>query len=217
MPNSSQCDQARPCCGQCRRAHRECPGYRDEQDAVFRNETSKVVTKAQAGIAWENSKLLTQIIPTELIRDCNVRNVSNPTMDISAAPVQMVECSTIAMRGLSIPLEDEATYYFFHNFVSEDPASIAAYSHVMPTVYRQHSSFSALSKIIEAIGLAAISNLKQAPELMVAAGQKYARVLRAITASIQDSKEASTDQTLIAVMLLGLFEVLHQYINNGDI
>lgn len=66
-----------------------------------------------------------------------------------------------------------------------------------------------LPKVIDAIGLAGISNIKHSPELMVAAGRKYASVLRAINASIQDSREASTDQTLIAVMLLGLFEVLH--------
>lgn len=164
------------------------------------------MTKAQAGTTWDNSKPVSPTPPTELIRDCNVKN---PAIDFSAAPAQMVEYTPIAIRGLSVPLEDEATYYFFHNFVSQNPASLAAYSHVMPTVYRQDSSFSALPKIIEAIGLAAISNVKQAPGLMVVAGQKYAKVLRAITASVQDSKEASTDQTLIAVMLLGLFEVLH--------
>lgn len=161
------------------------------------------MTKAQAGTTWDNSKPVSPIPPTELIRDCNVKN---PAIDFSAAPAQMVEYTPIVIRGLSVPLEDEATYYFFHNFVSQNPASLAAYSHVMPTVYRQDSSFSALPKIIEAIGLAAISNVKQAPGLMVVAGQKYAKVLRAITASVQDSKEASTDQTLIAVMLLGLFE-----------
>lgn len=174
---------------------------------MFRNETRKVVTKAQAGTTRENSKSISPIPPVENIRDGDFGNLAP---DFSTAPSQIVERRTVAIRSFSIPLEDEATYYFFHNFVSQDPASLQAYSHVLPVVYRQNSSFNALPKIIEAIGLAGISNVKQAPELMVAAGQKYARALRAITASIQDSKEASTDQTLITVMLLGLFEVLHK-------
>ena len=174
---------------------------------MFRNETSKVVNKAQARATWEKSKLVCPV-PIQFVRD---GHVETPTTNISAAPIQTVERTAVAIRGLSVPLEDQATYFFFHNFVSEDPADVTAYSHTLPTLYRQNSSFSVLPKIVDAIGLASISNVKHAPELMVVAGQKYAGVLRAITASIQDSKEASTDQTLIAVILLGLFEVL-QYL-----
>ena len=164
------------------------------------------MTKAQAGIDWENSKPVSTLPLSKVVRD---GLVPTPATDFSVAPAKMEEHTTVAIRGLSVPLEEEAIYYFFHHFVSEDPTCLTAYSHVLPTLYRQNSSFSALPKIIGAIGLAGLSNMKHAPELMVAAGQNYARVLRAITASIQDSKEASTDQTLIAVILLGLFEVLH--------
>lgn len=170
---------------------------------MFRNETSKVVTKAQARTTWENSKLACPV-PIKFVRD---GHVGTSTTNISAAPIQTVESTAVAIRGLSVSLEDQATYYFFHNFVSEGSTDMTAYSHLLPTLYRQNSSFSVLRKIVDAIGLASISNVKHAPELMVVAGQKYAGVLRAITASVQDSKEASTDQTLIAVMLLGLFEV----------
>ncbi|CAD6572298.1 MAG: hypothetical protein ASARMPRED_005228 [Alectoria sarmentosa] len=163
------------------------------------------MTKAQAGIDWENSKPVSTLPLSKVVRD---GLVPTPATDFSVAPAKMEEHTTVAIRGLSVPLEEEAIYYFFHHFVSEDPTCLTAYSHVLPTLYRQNSSFSALPKIIGAIGLAGLSNMKHAPELMVAAGQNYARVLRAITASIQDSKEASTDQTLIAVILLGLFETI---------
>ena len=135
--------------------------------------------------------------------------MGNSATDSSAEHALVGEGTTVTIRGVSVPLGDVATNYFFYNFVSENPTSLTTLSHVLPTVYQRGSSFGALSKIVEAIGLAGISNVKHAPQLMVAAGQQYARVLRAITASIQDSKGASTDQTLIAVMLLGLFEVLH--------
>lgn len=164
------------------------------------------MTKVQAGTDWENRKPVSSIPFENLVQD---GHVTSSATEFSVAPAQILECTTVAIRGLSVPLEDGATYYFFHNFVSEEPTTWTACSHVLPTLYQQDSSFRALPKIIEAIGMAGISNMKQAPQLMVVAGQKYATVLRAITASIQDSKEASTDQTLIAVMLLGLFEVLH--------
>lgn len=200
----TKCDQARPSCGQCQRARRKCPGYREEDD-LFRNETSKVVTKAQAVTNWEISKPVSPTPLTNLVGDSQVPNTAS---NFSAAPSQIGDRTTVAPRGLSVPLEDEAAYFFFYNFVSEDPTSATAYSQVLPSLYRQDSPFSALPKIIDAIGLAGIANMKHAPELMVAAGQKYARVLRSITATIQDSKEASTDQTLMAVLLLGMFEII---------
>lgn len=131
--------------------------------------------------------------------------------NFSVAPAPTAELTTIALRNLPVPLEYEATCYFFHNFVCDDPSSrysTNAYAQMMPTLYRQDSSFGVLPKIVDAIGLAGISNVKHSPELMAAAGRKYAGVLRAINASIQDSTKATTDQTLIAVILLGLFEVL---------
>lgn len=162
--------------------------------------------KAQAVTKRENSKSVSS--PT-VRGDTPDGKFEKPAADYFTACLQMVARETSPLRGLSVPLEDQATYYFFYNFVSQDPASLQTYSHVMPTVYRQNSSFNALPNIIEAIGLAGVSNVKQAPQLMAAAGMKYTRALRAITASIQDPKEASTDQTLITIMLLGLFEVLY--------
>ena len=171
---------------------------------MFRNETSKVVTKAQTQRTWGNSNSLSLIKHMGLIRDGGNQNSAT---DFSGAPTQPIDHTTVFTRNLSVPLEDEATSYFFHNFVPEDPFSLALYSKVLPVLYRQESTFGTLPKIVDAIGLAGISNMKHAPNLMVTASQKYARVLRVITASIQDSKEASSDQTLVAIMLLGMFEV----------
>lgn len=163
------------------------------------------MNKAQGRSNWESSKLASPR-PTKFVQD---GHVGTPTTDFSVDPIHMVQHTELAIRGLNVSLEDQATYYFFHNFISEDRNTLTAYSHVLPVIYRHDSSFGVLPKIVDAIGLATISNVKHSPELMVAAGKKYAGVLRAITASIQDPIKATTDQTLMAVMLLGLFEVLH--------
>lgn len=42
-----QCDQAIPACGQRIKPKRNCPGYRDEADLMFLDETRMVVKKAQ--------------------------------------------------------------------------------------------------------------------------------------------------------------------------
>ncbi|KXJ95027.1 hypothetical protein Micbo1qcDRAFT_156824, partial [Microdochium bolleyi] len=43
-----RCDKAVPGCGQCRRQGTTCPGYRDLLSLSFRNETARVIGKANA-------------------------------------------------------------------------------------------------------------------------------------------------------------------------
>ena len=165
------------------------------------------MTKAKAGSVCASGKLVPS---TSLIEQARDNAVPGRATDFSVAPAQTIERAATVMRSLSAPLEDEATHYFFHNFVSDDYSSVYsmnAYSSVLPILHRQDSSFGVLPKIVNAIGLASISNMKHSPEVMVAASQQYAGALRAINSSIQNSSSATTDQTLMAIMLLGVFEV----------
>lgn len=45
--NQSQCDEKRPTCGNCKKSGRECPGYPDEFDLVFRDENKAMARKAK--------------------------------------------------------------------------------------------------------------------------------------------------------------------------
>ncbi|KAJ5698617.1 transcriptional regulator family: Fungal Specific TF [Penicillium macrosclerotiorum] len=46
----------RPHCGQCIRMHEECPGYRDEWELVFRDQTSHTIKRSQEKDAKRNRK-----------------------------------------------------------------------------------------------------------------------------------------------------------------
>ncbi|KAF7537455.1 hypothetical protein G7Z17_g12844 [Cylindrodendrum hubeiense] len=41
-----RCDQKEPSCGQCVKRHQDCPGYRNQVDLMFRDESSHVINKA---------------------------------------------------------------------------------------------------------------------------------------------------------------------------
>ena len=166
------------------------------------------MTKAKTGTSNGDTKPESSTPRTGQVEDGSDPDYST---DFSVAPTPLAESTTVAIPNLWLPVPDEATYYFFHNFASQDPRSnrsLNAYAHVLPPLYQQNSSFGVLPKIIDAIGLAGISNMKRSPDLMVSAGREYAKALRAINASIQDPRKAITDETLTAIMLLGLFEVL---------
>lgn len=46
LTRALQCDEARPTCGNCAKSGRDCPGYPDEFDLIFRNETKAVKRRA---------------------------------------------------------------------------------------------------------------------------------------------------------------------------
>lgn len=68
-----RCDQAKPACSQCTKAHRECPGYRDQLSLMFRDESQQVVRKAK------NSASTTRRATKTSKRAVTVRAISTPS------------------------------------------------------------------------------------------------------------------------------------------
>lgn len=60
---------------------------------------------------------------------------------------------------------------------------------------------------LTAVGMAGLANLKNDPGMMAAARQNYVTALHLTNAALQDAVSVRTDQTLTAVILLGVFEV----------
>ena len=61
---------------------------------------------------------------------------------------------------------------------------------------------------IKAVGLAGVSNVTKAPALMVEASKQYVTAVRHLNAALQSPVEVKKDTTLMAVMILGIFETL---------
>jgi hypothetical protein len=64
-----------------------------------------------------------------------------------------------------------------------------------------------LRTAIEAVGLAGLSNTLYAPHLAARAQDRYGKALAGLDGALQDPCIATRDTTLMAVILLGLFEV----------
>lgn len=160
------------------------------------------MTKAQAVERFKRSTLPDN---TVLDEDSNISRGSDTNSAFPQGPVPVSR--HIAPRSLSIPLEEEATFFFFHNFVSTDPEIPKGSLNYLPTLYKQGLEGSPLPGIIASIGMASIANMRNAPDILIAAQRKHMLVLHVINATLQDLEKAKTDTTLMVVMLLGLFEV----------
>lgn len=108
-------------------------------------------------------------------------------------------------QPLSLSLSElAANFYFTHYSYGGPPLSSGFYSWVAGVYAEQNHP---LSAIIEAIGMSAISNTRFAPDIAACARRNYGRVLAATTMAIASPVGAVADTTLMAVLLLGLYEV----------
>ena len=114
-------------------------------------------------------------------------------------------CSIYPNPPLS--LEHQASSFFFSSYVSNNWGIFRSYFNHIPTLYDRLPSNSAFSSIIVALGMVGLSNFRHAPGLAKSYRTKYALALRSVNAALQDPEEAKKDQTLIAIMLLGAYEV----------
>ena len=116
-------------------------------------------------------------------------------------------------RSLVMSIEDQGSSFFFHNFVTSEATPPTSYSVFLPRLYNvtlmKGAIGNPLPDVITAIGMAGISNLQSSPDGMVATREKHTRALRTLNAALQDPRTAKADTTLMAVILMGLFEVSH--------
>ncbi|KAF1997034.1 hypothetical protein P154DRAFT_622822 [Amniculicola lignicola CBS 123094] len=184
----TKCDLALPFCTQCIRKGRECSGYRNEQDLLFRNETIHVVRRAKQ-------------------KSEEARESSVPMENAAVRSLQLQRPS----RGVTV--DDEALAHFFAHY-NEKFFSVDGHHHkggldyVLPVYQQDLVSGGPVPEIIKAIGLAALGNLKGMPELLTAARAKQVTVLRQLNEQLQNRDTALSDSSTMTCVLLGTFEIV---------
>jgi hypothetical protein len=169
---------------------------------MFRNQTEELTVKHGGRSEHDRSK-------SEAMKSNNIRIIDSWKAPISHSR-QRSPFSDLVCKELSYPVEEQATYFFFQNYALDD---FKGYYSYLPSVYSTLPAGSALSEAITSLGMAGIANSKKDTRLMINANFKYTSALYNVNAALRDPEEAKTDQTLVAVMLLGLFEVRHLTFN----
>lgn len=176
-PFCVQCDRQRPHCGQCIRLRERCPGYRDEWELVFRNDTDKTIKRVK------EKKAKTTATP----------NIAPPT------------CS------LSPRVDDLGVNYFVRHFVIGGRADARGCLNYIPSIYHADGEQSTLVASMSAVGLVALANASQHPELASHARAKYLEAIRNVNAALACPVESIKDSTLMSVISLGIFEHVSAY------
>jgi hypothetical protein len=109
-------------------------------------------------------------------------------------------------QGLRPSLEDSAASLFFNYFLPLTHSNPGSLFFVLPQLYARAPANSTFASTITALGLICLANRLRVPRIMVRASKEYAKVLGKINKVISDPIQAKEDQTVLIVMLLGLYE-----------
>lgn len=207
---SVKCDETKPTCNQCAKARRTCPGYKDEFDLVFRNETKATERRAQkaggrkgsvdsrsesSSVASSPSSMSSLDLLSPMAREF----IRSPSADGSSISPQ-----------LTIPTEQLANCHFFSNFILVPrQGSTRGFMDYLLPLMRSESSNGHLQHAFNACSLAHLGNRvkSDAEDIPNKALAEYTKALSATHTALQDPELSKTDATLAAVLLLGLYEV----------
>lgn len=175
-----------------------CTGYRHLNVTAFRDQSQGVSEK------FRRSSIPTKKPPVP--SGSQLAPHLGTTLDFGTeAQASRVPQNSIPRRFSPFP-EDGAVTFFFNDYVLEDSPTPKNVYDCLPRLYAAASPDSALSNIVTALGMACLANAMQVPEVMMRANLKYAHSLKAINSALRDPVEAKADETLLVVMLLGLYE-----------
>ena len=106
-------------------------------------------------------------------------------------------------RSLIQPVEARALSFFLSKYI------LGSNFGYLASFYSSHSDREEqLSASIEAVGLASLSNELGSLELSERARKRYVHAIQATNKALQDAVKARKDSTLVAVLLLSLYEVM---------
>jgi hypothetical protein len=124
----------------------------------------------------------------------------------SSSPVQ-ISAGCLLPLGLGTSAEEQATCFFFRNYVLGDSKFINGEFQFLPELYGNQEVGTALSQSIASLGMAGLAHFWGASSIMSQAQAKYNAALRLVSSLLRNIEGAKSDQTLMAVILLGLYEV----------
>ncbi|KAG4428902.1 hypothetical protein IFR05_015616 [Cadophora sp. M221] len=190
----TKCDEKRPACSRCVRTGKQCIGYRDESDLIFRHTVPKPKEKSRNATTKRGDMLQSRTDP----------NVSH---DSSGK-----ERFTNGLTRVLLPSKEDQRLCFFYQTTMEGlvDSDHTQYLHSqLPTLMSRSRSGSALNLAVQAISYAAWGRSRlKGNGVALPASKRYSQALSALATSIADPIQAKSDETLYAVLLLSGYETI---------
>jgi hypothetical protein len=117
------------------------------------------------------------------------------------------------MYNLAPTCQERGTAFFFSRYVAIDDTCCHqrfdfVYDIWKPASLAPERQLDGVMASMTAVGLVGVSQLTGSTELMEAARKSYGTALRLTNTALRNPKEAVKDSTLLAILILGLFEMM---------
>jgi hypothetical protein len=110
--------------------------------------------------------------------------------------------------SLAPNIEELATGFFFSNYVIDVKGPTRGHLDHLHDIYNTYDMDENLLASMKAVGLAGCSHVTHSPQLMKGARQQYTKALRLTNEALASPTDAKKDSTLLAIMILGIFETV---------
>jgi hypothetical protein len=104
------------------------------------------------------------------------------------------------------PLEERATCFFFKNYVLMQ-GTTQGHMDYLPALVAEIPRSEALCAAVSAVGTAGIAIARRSSEAMTLARSRYGSALKLTNAALADCVQCKPDHSLMAVLILALYEV----------
>jgi hypothetical protein len=200
-----QCDETKPTCLQCQKSRRQCPGYKDDFDLVFRNETQATERRARRSINSKKGKF--QAGQKRNDSDSTALASGSGSQNSLAATTDAVSSGSL-LGSITVPIEIQAFHYFLSNYVlvPQSETSRGHWFFILPLLKGELGG-TQFSTSFTAVALASFGNRPNAKQLLSKARYEYIKALNLVNKALINPAAQKTDQTLASVLLLGLYEV----------
>ncbi|KIW17906.1 hypothetical protein PV08_05101 [Exophiala spinifera] len=190
-----KCDRRKPGCGQCARKRISCPGYRDPDTIVVRDQTVSTIRRFRA----KRDRLTKELTPHEsAILPPVHEHPTKPTKPTTTPPDSLSFGLAIAPAP-----EDAASAFFLFCYA---PAGPMACLPILANVCSPADVL--LMPALLAPALAILSFEFKQPSLMKLARKNYATALKEVNLALASPTHVANDSTLASVLLLALFEAV---------
>ncbi|KAH7069490.1 hypothetical protein FB567DRAFT_456611 [Paraphoma chrysanthemicola] len=206
-----KCDQKRPSCSQCKRAGRDCQGYRDPLSMMFKNESEVVAKKAEK----RYEKLAKQKPPSKKdpptpTTDCSKWSLDQDRLmsqgSTHVAPYTRYPTPESMTREIVPSIQDHAVGFFIGNYVAQPQIIPRGQFEWIVELLAQPDTEEVLQNSVYAASLAGFANASKSPTIMQQAQKTYGAALRMTNEALRSKETAIKDTTLIAVIMLGMYE-----------
>ncbi|UKZ73745.1 hypothetical protein TrVFT333_001395 [Trichoderma virens FT-333] len=194
------CDHGTPSCTPCVRAKVNCSGYRNLLDLNFKDQSKEVIRNYLLP-ARKKRRVSTSIVEHQTSISNRIPGDSGDSGALCGNKTTL----TIPRADLVYPVQEIARSYLYVNYMTGGP-HCGYMSYLLPLM--KSSQNSAVNAAVNAVALAALSNIRLSPKTMLKAQQEYTTALSKTNLALKDPVMCKTDDVLAAVVMLGIFEVM---------